>query len=64
METVTKVLKKLAEAGLKINIKKCEVMTDMVEFLGFWISAGNRGITQTMKERIMTLKAKVIYQYV
>lgn len=31
-------------------------MTDVVEFLGFWISAGNRGVTQSMKERINQLK--------
>lgn len=52
VQLVTDVLKRLAEAGLKINIKKTQLMTDMVEFLGFWISAGNRGVTQSMKDRV------------
>lgn len=56
VDTVKKVLKRIEEAGLKINIKKSEIMTDLVEFLGFWVSAGNRGITQTMKERITEIK--------
>lgn len=52
VKTVKQVLSRLAEAGFKLNIKKTQLMTDMVEFLGFWISAGNRGVTQTMKDRV------------
>lgn len=55
VKTVKQVLRRLAEAGFKLNIKKTQLMTDMAEFLVFWISAGNRGVTQSMKDRVSQL---------
>lgn len=56
VKVVKEVLKRIRMAGLKVNIKKTELMTHVVEFLGFWISVGNRGVTQSIKERINQLK--------
>jgi ribosome-interacting GTPase 1 len=38
MQHVSKVLKKLQEADIKLKLKKCKFHVQETEFLGYWIS--------------------------